>query len=188
MYTAKRDYNELIILMEKILDQSINSTVVLIDIDFFHDWNKDKTKNEKISNIYSFFTKLIKNKVVYLGKDEFAILCDGISIESILNELFSLKEKFSTEFQTTLSIGIAEYPKHGEDYMEIIRNLEESVYQAKNEGKNRISIVDVKKMKLKSNYYSPIQLSRLTDISSKLKRSEASLLREALDELIRKYE
>ena len=42
------------------------------------------------------------------------------------------------------------------------------------------------KMVLKSNYYSRASLARLSKLAGRLNRTEASLLREALDDLIRK--
>jgi len=42
-------------------------------------------------------------------------------------------------------------------------------------------------MVLKSNYYPKSQLERLAKLSAALGRTEASLLREALDDLIEKY-
>jgi len=43
------------------------------------------------------------------------------------------------------------------------------------------------KMVLKSNYYSKANLERLTKLSSATDRTEASLLREALDDLLDKH-
>ncbi len=43
------------------------------------------------------------------------------------------------------------------------------------------------KMTLKSNYYPKASLEKLAKLSSSLARTEASLLREALDDLFGKY-
>jgi diguanylate cyclase len=42
-------------------------------------------------------------------------------------------------------------------------------------------------MTLKSNYYTKAQLERLAKLSNTTGRTEASLLREALEELLAKY-
>jgi len=42
-------------------------------------------------------------------------------------------------------------------------------------------------MVLKSNYYPKSQLERLSKLAAALERTEASLLREALDELVEKH-
>jgi hypothetical protein len=43
-------------------------------------------------------------------------------------------------------------------------------------------------MVLKSSYYGAAQLARLKGLASRMKKKEAVLLREALDDLLRKYE
>jgi diguanylate cyclase len=43
-------------------------------------------------------------------------------------------------------------------------------------------------MVLKSSYYSTAQLGRLRSLAERMKKKEAVLLREALDDLLRKHE
>jgi hypothetical protein len=43
-------------------------------------------------------------------------------------------------------------------------------------------------MVLKSSYYSSAQLGRLRSLAERLKKKEAVLLREGLDDLLRKHE
>lgn len=66
--------------------------------------------------------------------------------------------------------------------------LEESLHRSKNISRNNISLASDSKMKMKSNYYTLAQTDRLFHLSKHLGRSEASLLREALDIILRKYE
>lgn len=123
----------------------------------------------------------------YLGKDEFYSIDTNLKLESIASELFNLKLKLPNELMDSFCASIIEYPQNGKDSIEIIRLLEESIYQGKQEGKNKIVFAHDAKMKLKSNYYSLTQLERLNDLSKMIGRTESSLLREALDNLFRKY-
>jgi len=50
-----------------------------------------------------------------------------------------------------------------------------------------VTIFVEEKMTMKSNYYSRATLDRLAKLSNATGRTEASLLREALDELLVKY-
>ncbi|UOE95091.1 diguanylate cyclase [Alkalihalobacillus sp. LMS39] len=190
MYLSYRNYNKLKKLIENTINISIfkDITIVLIDIDFFNSTDIQITKEYKIEKIYNYLNSPQDFNLIYLGRDEFALIFEAIPIDGVMSKLLDLKNSFYKVLKTSFSAGIVEYPKHGEDIVEILRNLEESVYQAKNDGRNSISIADTKKLKLKSNYYTPIQLSRLSILARTTKRSEASLLREALDELLRKYE
>lgn len=64
---------------------------------------------------------------------------------------------------------------------------DEALYRAKSEGRGRVAIYVESKMTLKSNYYSKASLERLAKLSDALNRTEASLLREALDDLFVKH-
>jgi predicted DNA-binding protein len=58
---------------------------------------------------------------------------------------------------------------------------------AKREGAGRGVIYVERKMTMKSNYYSRAMLDRLAKLSAATSRTEASLLREALDDLLAKH-
>lgn len=70
---------------------------------------------------------------------------------------------------------------------DLLRAATEALYRAKREAKSRIAIYTESKMTLKSNYYSKAGLERLAKLSAALDRTEASLLREALDDLFIKH-
>lgn len=53
--------------------------------------------------------------------------------------------------------------------------------------RGRVVIYVEEKMTLKSNYYSRASLDRLSKLASATERTEASLLREALDDLLKKH-
>lgn len=185
MYLPVRNYTKAIDLIKGLEKETVNFTVALIDIDYFH--RKTKSKQKNIERVYFFLKESLSEKVIYLGKDEFLFI-ESELLENIFVRLIEVKADLFKSTGISFSAGIAEFPKHGEDHIEILRNIEEALYFSKLNGRDKISMVDIQKMKLKSNYYTPTQLNRLNNLSDKLNRSEASLLREALDELIRKYE
>ena len=63
-----------------------------------------------------------------------------------------------------------------------------SLYAAKEQGGNTVGLPPAEDMVLRSSYYSRAQLGRLRSLGDRLKKKEAVLLREALDDLLRKYE
>ncbi|HKI57683.1 MAG TPA: GGDEF domain-containing protein [Trueperaceae bacterium] len=87
----------------------------------------------------------------------------------------------------SLSVGIAAHPAHASDRGELARCAGEAMFRAKQEGRGRCAIYVESKMVLKSNYYNKGGLARLTKLAGALDRTEASLLREALDDLIERY-
>jgi GGDEF domain-containing protein len=188
MYLTNRNYNELTSAVLENFDKTHIFSITLLDIDNFHQRTSIENRDETILNFTNFFRRFQGICIYYLGKDEFAIIGLGKSAELTFNEIKEVKNNFFNEFNFTFSAGVAEVYKHGNDCIELLRNLEDAVYKAKTAGKDKVLIVDTKKMVLKSNYYTINQLRRLIFISKKLSRSEASILREALDIVIRKYE
>lgn len=81
-------------------------------------------------------------------------------------------------------MGLAARPAHASEYADLKRAADEAMVRAKREGRARACIYVESKMVLKSNYYPKSQLERLSKLSGALGRTEASLLREALDNLI----
>ena len=56
-------------------------------------------------------------------------------------------------------------------------------------GRNKVSLpLSDSRMVTKTSYYTTTQLERLSQLARLVKRNEASLLREALDELLKKYD
>ena len=82
-----------------------------------------------------------------LGGDEFVILFPGKSLQAAIQVLKAVLIAVTRPFQTAphnaylgVSIGIAEYPQHGDDYSTLLKNADTAMYQSKNAGKNRVSV------------------------------------------------
>ena len=87
----------------------------------------------------------------------------------------------------TVSAGIASYPKDGSSRDELAWKAEAALWQAKQQGRNRVCLAADEKMVLKSNYYPRSQLDRLAAVAKAEGRTEASLLREALSDMLRRH-
>lgn len=129
-----------------------------------------------------------------VGGDEYAAALPGMPAESALIVLEEIRQHVADRdpvsgvtHKTHLSVGIANRPTHASSASELFRAAEEALYRAKSEGRNRTAIYVGSKMVLKSNYYSRASLDRLTKLSSARNRTEASLLREALEDLVTKH-
>lgn len=85
------------------------------------------------------------------------------------------------------TFGIAARPPHASDTSELIQCANGTLMRGKREGGARVAIYLEEKMVLKSNYYARAGLDRLARLAGPPKRTEASLLREALDDLLVKY-
>ncbi len=129
-----------------------------------------------------------------LGGDEFAVALPGASSENALILLDEIRshladhpvEHAGTELTVSATFGVASRPPHATETSELFRCADEALARGKAEGGGRVAIYVEEKMVLKSNYYSRASLARLSKLAGRLNRTEASLLREALDDLFRK--
>jgi len=89
--------------------------------------------------------------------------------------------------QATISAGIASYPIDGQNEVELLRKADQALYRAKEAGRNTIRLAYDERMVPKTTHYTMTQLERLTKLAQEQGCTEAELLREALDNLLKKY-
>ena len=129
-----------------------------------------------------------------LGGDEYAVALPEHSAETALIVFEEIRVHFNQHPvapdlnpRVSVSAGIAARPPHAVDIVDLLKAADQALARAKREGRSRIAIYVEEKMTLKSNYYSRATLDRLAKLSTKTGRTEASLLREGLDDLLTKY-
>ena len=92
------------------------------------------------------------------------------------------------ELSQAVSIGISSFPDDGSRPADIIRRAHSALQRAKKNGRNQVCLAREEKLIPKTSHYTSAQLERLSLIAGKEKIGEAVLLREALDDLLRKYD
>jgi diguanylate cyclase (GGDEF)-like protein len=129
-----------------------------------------------------------------ISGDEYAVALPDTSAESALILLEEIRSHFGSieaapevPRRIQVSVGIAARPQHAGTVAELMRAADEALFRAKREGKGRVAIYVEDRMTLKSNYYGKASLERLSKLSHATGRTEASLLREALDDLLEKH-
>jgi diguanylate cyclase (GGDEF)-like protein len=94
-------------------------------------------------------TKLIGpgDVMARLGGDEFVLLFADKHAQAAKNALKNILLAVARPFDTAphnaylgVSIGVAEYPVHGEDYSLLLKNADTAMYYSKNAGKNRVTV------------------------------------------------
>lgn len=109
-------------------------------------------------------------------------------LEEVRRRVVALDLGGDAGITVTCSIGLAGFPAHGRDEVELVRLADEALYAAKQGGRNKIALPPSdSRMITKTSYYTQTQLERLSQLSKTLKRSEATILREALDDVLKKY-
>jgi diguanylate cyclase (GGDEF)-like protein len=173
--------------------------LALTDIDHFMELNEAFGKAGGDRVLRSFERTLTGSVppeaiVGHLSGDEYAVALPDTSAESALILLEEIRAHFGSlepapdvPRRVQVSVGIAARPQHAKTVQELIRAADEALFRAKREGKGRVAIYVEDRMTLKSNYYGKASLERLNKLSQATGRTEASLLREALDDLLEKH-
>ena len=172
-------------------------TLAVLDLDHFKTVN-DTLGHSEGDRVLKVVERLLSGSlptgstIGRIGGDEYAVILPETAAETALILLDEVIKHFHMHRDPQwpkglgLSVGLAARPAHATTYEELKRAADEAMIRAKREGRGRACIYVESKMVLKSNYYPKSQLERLAKLSSALGRTEASLLREALDDLIEK--
>ncbi|ADY26847.1 diguanylate cyclase [Deinococcus proteolyticus MRP] len=122
-----------------------------------------------------------------VSEDEYAVLLPETSPETALRLLDGVVRQFARHRDPRwprgvgLSAGVAAQPAHARTPAELLLAADEALYRAKREGRGRACLYTPTKMVLKSNYYPRSQLDRLKKRAAHEGRSEADVLRAALE-------
>jgi diguanylate cyclase (GGDEF)-like protein len=143
--------------LKKTVEQRIKSadapfSVALLDLDGFkkvNDTYGHAMGDQVLVETTKRLTKLLgpSDVMARLGGDEFVLLFDGKSAQAaqqaLKNVLLAVARPYDTAPHNAylgVSIGVAEYPLHGEDYSMLLKNADTAMYYSKNAGKNRVTV------------------------------------------------
>jgi diguanylate cyclase len=179
-----------------LLDPDLPIAVAVTDLDGFAPLNQAHGTEVGDTVLGAFERSLTEGLgpgalVAHVRGDEFAVALPDMACEEALLALEAVRAGFGgqeaapglTE-RLAVSIGIAGRPAHGTTAEELLAAADAGLVRAKRGGGNRIAIHIEERMILKSSYYPRPALHRLTKLSRRVGRPEASLLREALDEYL----
>ena len=138
---------------EKAKNSNKSMSIMMIDIDHFREINEiysHEQVDQAIIAVVSTFKKHLREKDIFAryGGDEFTVILPETSLEDaklIANKIcrdvaaLNLVEVFNGDKQqVTISLGIASYPESTEDLETLCNIADQSLYKAKEEGKNRV--------------------------------------------------
>jgi len=178
-------------------------SIVTCDIDNLNSINMmhgNSIGDAVIAKVISIFNNnLSETDLISKSGDEFTLLLvkkgaerSFMDLEEIRRYLsdntFDIKDGSKTEnINITISFGVASYPRDSKNVIDLLRVADSGLFRAKKQGKNRICLSEAESKVLKSSYFTKTQLDRLSELSKFNDRTEAFLLREALDDLFKKY-
>lgn len=188
------------------LKQEPLATILDVDLDGLLDLNESAGRDvgdKAIAAVTSALAAAARKDGWTLGRiggDEFAILAPGVPLESAFLRADQIRRDANAALakalpgrRATVTIGVANTPRDTrsrgpEAAAELLRRADLALHAAKEQGGDAVGLTPADDMVLKSSYYSAAQLSRLKGLAERMKKKEAVLLREALDDLLRKHE
>lgn len=171
--------------------------IALWDLDLFGAFNK-KAGHGEGDRILEAAAAFIAHEapdtaaLYRFGGDAFAVLLEGIEKEQAFLRMEQMREHFARVFAAesaalTLSGGLAAFPDDGVKTSEVIQKASEALYRAKVNGRNKLCLAREENMATKTSHYTQGQLLGLRRLAEREGIGEAVLLREALNDLLRKY-
>ena len=175
-------------------------SLAMIDIDFFKKVNDEYGHEIGDKVILSIAQHIRANtpdtaKLYRYAGDQFAVLLPSTEKEKAFLIIERIRETYSIGFENkpitldvSISAGLACFPHDGTRTADVIRKAEGALYRAKSGSRNKVCLSREEKMVTKTSHYTFEQLKRLSDLAKREGLGEAVLLREALDDLLKKYD
>ena len=132
-----------------------------------------------------------------LGGDEFAIVLPGVQLEDAFLRLERFRAEVAAEkgmlpsapdYQLGISIGLANCPRDVQSAADMLSRADQALWLAKQSGRNAVALPPSEEMVLKTCHYTKAQVGRLKMLAERRSVKESTLLREALDDLLRKHD
>jgi diguanylate cyclase (GGDEF)-like protein len=135
--------------------------------------------------------------VYEIAGDAFALVMPGTSVEQAFLRMEELRRMIGAagarfglpeQHEVAVSLGVAHCPRDAREEEGLMRAAFAGLLIAKEQGGNQVALAPGEEMVMKSCYYSTTSARNLKALAERLSRKESALLREALDDLLRKYE
>jgi len=181
-------------------DSEGSVSLAFFDIDWFLQVNEQSGRDAgdaALKAIAAEFLQRLPNdrsRLFRIGGDEFATVMIGtekeqafLALEQARAALAELDSLDGVDPRPTVSVGVASFPDDGSTRQELIRKADDALFRAKSTGKNKVVLAREEKKVPKTSHYTQGQLDRLSVLAGRQGVGEAELLREALDDLLKKY-
>ncbi|MBI2422203.1 MAG: GGDEF domain-containing protein [Candidatus Hydrogenedentes bacterium] len=176
-------------------------SVALLDIDLFGQVNEALGQPEGDA-VLAALAEALRGQIngsaaLYrFGGDAFALLFKGVEKEAAFLWTEQFRSGLSSQhfsfgpgksLSLSVSAGLAAWPDDGATALEVVQRACEALFRAKATGRDRVCLAREEKMVTRTSHYQQGQLMGLRRLAERKQIGEAVLLREALNDLLRKY-
>lgn len=182
-------------------EDSTGFSLAVVDLDYFKQFNDDhghEAGDRALQILAEHLSSSMADtdQVFRYGGEEFIILFPNTEKEQAFLRLEQARQAFDTPHKIsddltlsfTFSTGLAAWPDDGSRAQEVIRKADGAMYRAKSTGRNKVCLAREEKMVTKTSHYAQEQLERLSKTAKDQGVGEAVILREALDDVLKKYD
>ncbi|HWQ11664.1 MAG TPA: diguanylate cyclase [Roseiflexaceae bacterium] len=186
--------------LKQALAASDGVALALIDVDNLKEINDEQgyaAGDEVLRALGPLLEQAAPGHAFRLGGDEFALILPDTTLEQAFLRLEGLRARAQAELRApaasgerpvTIKAGVAQAPRDAKDQRGLVSAADAALQAAREVGRNTVCLPPNEEMVMKSAYYPATSLRRLKALAERLKRSESRLLREALEDLFRKYD
>jgi diguanylate cyclase (GGDEF)-like protein len=190
--------------LENDLKQALSSeescALALLDMDYFRELNEElgsEAGDALLRDMAALLSEAQPGGAYHIGGDEFALLLRNVSLEQAFLAMEQLRARAQTAAArhrladgraSSATLGVAQFPRDAGDARALWSKASAALQAAKENGRNTVSLPPNEEMVMKSCYYPASSTRKLAALAKRLGRKESPLLREALDDLFRKYD
>ncbi|HWI53335.1 MAG TPA: diguanylate cyclase [Symbiobacteriaceae bacterium] len=175
-------------------------SLALVDVDRFTEINEGggRDAGDRVLQVLAaMLGDAFPNQAYRVGGDEFGVVMPGVALEQAFLRLEAFRaavQAAADRFElpngpaVTVTAGVVHCPRDAKDATGLLRKADSAIMAAKEGGRNQVALPLNEEMVMKSCYYPASSIRRLKALAEKRNRKESVLLREALDDLLRKYD
>jgi len=184
---------------------SVRKSVALatLDVDHFKQVNDQfgaDAGDRVLRNLADFLEAEAPGNAYRLSGDEFALLLPGLSLGQAFLRMEALRVRVEDALRrldppdapadrsVTITAGVAHCPRDARDVPGLFKAADAALQSAKDTGRNQVGLPPNQEMVMKSSYYPAASVRKLKNLAERTGRKESHLLREALGDLLRKYD
>ena len=186
--------------LKQAIDEGDGVALALLDIDYFAEVNAQFGQEAGDGLLRELGELLVRSGVgdaFRISGDEFAILMPATNLEQAFLRMEELRAQVhgaESHFglpdarPVSVTIGVAQYPRDAKEPRPLWNAADAALEAAKEGGRNQVGLPPNEEMIMKTCYYPASSARKLKALAKHLRRKESDLLREALDDVLRKHD
>jgi diguanylate cyclase (GGDEF)-like protein len=186
--------------VKSMIEHGESVALAVLDVDCFLEVNDSfgyDVGDRVLQALADLLSRHAPDAAYRISGDEFAVVLPNATLEQAFLRMEALRANVQEAVDhfdlpgrraVTVTIGVAQVPRDGKDLRGLLSAADAALEAAKEAGRNQVGLPPNEEMVMKSCYYSSSSMRKLKELAKRLNRKESHLLREALDDLLRKYD